>query len=133
MSRDLNSDAPVEAQGGSALHREAMRAQRGRGGQDTPKSLVQWWERRGDRGGTSTAQATPCTRDLHPWRGPQCGGDVPRNLPRTADVTGMEKSKCFPFIWKGGKEKPGNYGVNCVQPLEKYRNASKTLLWEPGR
>lgn len=55
MSCDLNSDVPVEAQGGSALHREAMGAQRGQGGQDTPKSLVQWREKRGDRGGTSTA------------------------------------------------------------------------------
>lgn len=68
-----------------------------RGGQATPKGLAWWWERRGDREGASAARA-------------QCGGDVPGYLLRMADITGLEKSKCLPFIWKGEKEKPGNYG-----------------------
>lgn len=68
-----------------------------RGGQATPKGLVWWWERRGDREGVSAARA-------------QCSGDVSGYLLRIADITGLEKSKCLPFIWKGEKEKPGDYG-----------------------
>lgn len=100
-------------------------AQRGPEGQNTLKEFA-WWE-----AGREQAQRGPCCAP-----GGQVGPELPGHQsqrpqePDVADILGLEKSKCLPFVWEEGKEKnPGNDSANCAQPLEKHHSTLKTLSW----
>lgn len=96
---------------------------------ETPQCPERQREPRGDQGGPRHLWPTLCSwgqPGLEPLEGPSVWWSCPRDLLRIADVYGAGKSKDFPFIWKEGKEKPRNYSVNYVRPLEKYQNMSKT-------